>query len=88
LRRCPGAFSKRLCLSADTGTVDRAFLQPDRQNSGGGVGDILVMSGNFAWDWTAPAGTLELVKATGETVEGALILMIEWPSKLPKHLRV
>jgi hypothetical protein len=46
------------------------------------------MSGNFAWDWTAPAGTLELVKATGETVEGALILMIEWPSKLPKHLRV
>jgi len=44
------------------------------------------LSANFAWDTTAPAGTLELIKSTGETVECSLILMSEWPAKLPAHL--
>ncbi len=49
--------------------------------------DLLkLMSDNFAWDTTVPAGTLELVKASGETVECTLILMSEWQTKLPKYL--
>lgn len=36
------------------------------------------MIGAFAWDTTAPAGTLNLIKASGETVECALILRSEW----------
>jgi len=47
---------------------------------------LKVLSDNFAWDSTVPAGTLELVKSTGETVEGALILMSDWPTKLPSYL--
>ena len=46
-----------------------------------------VLSDNFAWDDFVPAGTLELVKDTGETVECTLILMSEWKSKLPEFLR-
>lgn len=44
------------------------------------------MTDNFAWDTTAPAGTLELVKDNGETVECSLILMSEWKRELPKYL--
>ena len=41
--------------------------------------DVLkLMSNNFAWDTTVPAGTLELVKTSGETVECTLILMSDW----------
>lgn len=40
----------------------------------------------FEWDQTAPAGTLELVQANGETVECVLILMSDWKSKLPDYL--
>jgi type III restriction enzyme len=47
---------------------------------------LKVMSDNFAWDTTIPAGTLELIKPTGETVEGTLILMSDWPTKLPGYL--
>ena len=47
---------------------------------------LKVLSDNFAWDTTVPAGTLELIKATGETVEGTLILMSEWETKLPNFL--
>ncbi|MER8460318.1 DEAD/DEAH box helicase family protein [Mesorhizobium sp. M1300] len=47
---------------------------------------LKVMSNNFAWDTTVPAGTLELVKSTGEIVEGTLILMSDWKSKLPGYL--
>ena len=47
---------------------------------------LRVMSDNFAWDTTVPAGTLELIKSTGETVEGTLILMSDWPTKLPGYL--
>lgn len=49
---------------------------------------LKVMSDNFAWDTTVPAGTLELIKSTGETVECALILMSDWPTELPSHLTV
>lgn len=49
--------------------------------------DVLqVLSDNFAWDTTAPAGTLELVQDNGETVECTLILMSEWQAKLPGYL--
>jgi type III restriction enzyme len=44
------------------------------------------LSSNFAWDSTVPAGTLELIKANGETVECTLILMSEWKTSLPGHL--
>ncbi|SDO57300.1 DEAD/DEAH box helicase family protein [Phyllobacterium sp. OV277] len=44
------------------------------------------LSGNFAWDKTVPAGTLELAGVNGETVECALVLMSEWKSKLPGYL--
>jgi type III restriction enzyme len=47
---------------------------------------LKVMSDNFAWDTTVPVGTLELVKSTGETVEGTLILMSDWKTKLPGYL--
>jgi type III restriction enzyme len=44
------------------------------------------LSTSFAWDTKVPAGTLELIKNTGETVECSLILMSEWRAKLPAHL--
>jgi type III restriction enzyme len=51
--------------------------------------DLLdLLSASFVWDSTVPAGTLELIKDTGETVECSLILMSEWPAKLPAHLAV
>ena len=50
--------------------------------------DVLaVLSDHFAWDDCIPAGRLELVQNDGEAVEGALILMSEWPAKLPGYLR-
>lgn len=49
--------------------------------------DVLdVMSKSFAWDQTVPAGTLGLVQTGGETVEGTLILVSEWKTKLPRYL--
>lgn len=45
------------------------------------------MSQNFRWDTAVPAGTLELVKKTGETVDMTLILMSEWKTKLPDYLK-
>lgn len=45
-----------------------------------------VLSANFMWDKSVPAGTLELVQNGGETVECALILMSDWPTKLPDYL--
>jgi len=44
------------------------------------------LSSNFAWDSTVSVGTLELIKANGETVECTLILMSEWETKLPGYL--
>lgn len=44
------------------------------------------LSGAFQWDDYTPAGELELVKNTGETVQGTLILMSEWKTKLPSYL--
>lgn len=49
--------------------------------------DVLrLMSENFAWDDTATAGTLELVK-NGETVECSLVLMSEVKAKLPDMIK-
>ncbi|ORE90873.1 DEAD/DEAH box helicase family protein [Aurantimonas sp. 22II-16-19i] len=45
-----------------------------------------VLSDNFAWDTTTPAGTLAMTTTNGETVECALVLMSEWKSKLPTYL--
>jgi len=47
---------------------------------------LRVMSDNFAWDTTVPAGKLDLIQANGETVECTLILMSEWQTKLPGYL--
>lgn len=44
------------------------------------------LSDQFAWDESVPAGELELVKNSGEVVQGTLILMSEWKAKLPKYL--
>ena len=47
---------------------------------------IEFLSANFSWDTTVPAGTLELIKETGESVECALILMSQWRADLPAYL--
>lgn len=47
---------------------------------------LQVMSDNFSWDTTVPAGKLALIQANGEKVECTLILMSEWPTKLPGYL--
>lgn len=47
---------------------------------------LTFLSSAFQWDNYTPAGELELVKNTGETVQGTLILMSEWKSKLPAYL--
>jgi type III restriction enzyme len=46
------------------------------------------LSGAFQWDDYTPAGELELVKNTGETVQGTLVLMSEWREKLPTFFTV
>lgn len=49
--------------------------------------DVLsILFDNFAWDQFTPAGELGLIKDTGETVQGTLILMSEWRAKLPGYL--
>lgn len=48
--------------------------------------DVLAfLSDHFCWDETAPVGELEFVN-NGETVQGTLVLMSEWKSKLPQLL--
>jgi type III restriction enzyme len=44
------------------------------------------LSGTFQWDDVMPAGELQLVTNTGESVECTLILMNEWKTKLPEYL--
>ena len=44
---------------------------------------LTFLTDNFAWDDCAPAGELELVKNTGETVHCELVLMSEWKTRLP-----
>ena len=49
--------------------------------------DLLAfLSNNFAWDYSMPAGEMELVQDNGETVECALILMSNWNTELPAFL--
>jgi len=43
------------------------------------------LSKHFMWDRVTPVGELELVN-NGESVEGTLILMSEWKTKLPAYL--
>jgi len=45
-----------------------------------------LMTENFAWDNTASAGTLELIK-DGETVECSLVLMSDVKAKLPGMIK-
>ena len=45
------------------------------------------LSDNFGWNDCTPAGELELIQSNGETVQGTLILMSEWRTKLPEYLR-
>ena len=47
---------------------------------------ITFLSGASDSDDYTPAGELELVKNTGETVLGKLILMSEWKTNLPEYL--
>ncbi len=47
---------------------------------------LSLMTENFAWDSTASAGTLELIK-DGETVECSLVLMSEVKAKLPGMIK-
>jgi type III restriction enzyme len=49
--------------------------------------DVLAfLTAHFAWDDAVPAGELELVQNSGETVQCELILMSDWRAKLPAHL--
>jgi type III restriction enzyme len=43
------------------------------------------LSQHFKWDDAVPAGELELVKNSGESVHCELVLMSEWPTKLPGY---
>lgn len=45
------------------------------------------LSDNFGWNDFTPAGELEFIQSNGETVQGTLILMSEWRTKLPEYLR-
>ena len=44
------------------------------------------LSESFSWNEYTPAGELELIANTGETVQGALILMGNWKAELPSYL--
>lgn len=46
---------------------------------------LAFLTNHFKWDDSTPVGELELIN-NGETVEGTLILMSEWPAKLPAYL--
>jgi type III restriction enzyme len=48
---------------------------------------LAFLSDHFEWDDTKPVGELELVKDQGEVVQGTLILMSEWKTKLPLHFQ-
>jgi hypothetical protein len=41
---------------------------------------------SYAWDTNVSAGTPEMIKATGETVEFTLIPASDWPTKLLTYL--
>jgi type III restriction enzyme len=47
---------------------------------------LALLSHHFEWDDTKPVGELELVKNGGEVVQGTLVLMSEWRTKLPSYL--
>lgn len=50
--------------------------------------DLLAfLSDNFAWENCTPAGEMELVQKSGDTVECELILISKWQTKLPEFLR-
>ncbi len=48
---------------------------------------LAFLSDHFAWDDYTPVGQLELVQNNGEIVEGVLMLMSEWGTRLPEYLR-
>lgn len=46
-----------------------------------------LLSQNFSWSETVPAGTLQLLQKDGAIMECSLVLMSEWKAKLPKLLK-
>ena len=44
------------------------------------------LSSNYAWENSTPAGELELVSGSGQTMHCELVLMSEWTTKLPQLL--
>ena len=49
--------------------------------------DLLAfLSDNFAWENCTPAGEMELVQNSGDTVECELILISKWKTRLPEFL--
>jgi type III restriction enzyme len=50
--------------------------------------DVLrFLTTSFSWELAVPVGTLAVLKPDGTTVEGELILMSEWKSRLPEYLK-
>lgn len=47
---------------------------------------LQLMSQNFSWEDAIPAGSMQLVGNSGETVECDLQLMNEWKAQLPAFL--
>ncbi|SHG93038.1 DEAD/DEAH box helicase [Bradyrhizobium erythrophlei] len=47
---------------------------------------LAILSHHFKWDDTKAVGELELLKNGGEIVQGTLVLMSEWKTKLPTYL--
>jgi type III restriction enzyme len=46
-----------------------------------------LMSSHFAWESGIPAGTMQIVMPAGDSVECAMVLMQDWPTKLPGLLQ-
>lgn len=45
-----------------------------------------LLSSGFGWESRRPAGTVEIVMPAGDKVECAMVLMQDWPTKLPALL--
>lgn len=60
--------------------------QLDNEDTGYKRRLLAALSDSFCWDHSQDAGTLELVTDDGVTVECALIMMEDIPTKLPEYL--
>jgi len=79
-------------VQRDDGSTRLAVLEMKGQHLAGNEDTeykkavLQMMSQNFSWDTALPAGTMELVRNTGEAVQCDLVLMNEWQTKLPGFL--